>query len=85
MKHLYVVYLGGPKEPNRMGEDHEVVVVIADDVASARKAANLKWHGAGSPHVDSVMLLEIVDGYQISLSSSAEKRDVTLLDTNYTP
>jgi hypothetical protein len=28
-----------------MGEDHEVVFVVADDVASAKVAARAKWRG----------------------------------------
>jgi hypothetical protein len=33
---LYLVFLGGDLAPGRMGEDHEVGVVVADDVESAR-------------------------------------------------
>ena len=47
--HLYSAYLGGELGPGRMGEDHEVVFVVADDDESARQAAKEKWGGVGRP------------------------------------
>lgn len=44
--HLYAAYLGGELGPGRMGEDHEVVLVVADDELSARRTA--KANGAGT-------------------------------------
>jgi thiamine monophosphate kinase len=41
--HLYCAFLGGELAANRMGEDHEVVFVVAEDTASARQAAMKKW------------------------------------------
>ena len=64
---LFVVYLGGKVAEGRMGEDHEVVVVVAADVPAARKAAKAKWSGIGDPHVDAVRELDIVDKHKISL------------------
>ena len=37
-----------------MGEDHEVVFVVADDMVSARRAAKAKWGGDGRAHVDAL-------------------------------
>lgn len=68
MKKLFVVYLGGKLDESRMGEDHEVVVVVADDCAGARKAAKEKWQGLGSAHVDAVRELTVVDGYRVDLT-----------------
>lgn len=64
---LFVVYLGGKVAEGRMGEDHEVVVVVAVGVSDARKAAKAKWHGIGDPHVDAVQELNVVDGHKICL------------------
>jgi hypothetical protein len=50
-----------------MGEDHEVVVVVATDTTTARKAAKAKWRGIGDPHVDAVQEIDIVDSHKICL------------------
>jgi len=52
--HLYAAYLGGDLGPGRMGEDHEVVFVVAGDEPAARRAAKAKWGGDGRPHVDAL-------------------------------
>jgi hypothetical protein len=65
--HLFVAYLGGELSPGRMGEDHEVVFVVAEDMVSARRAAREKWGGGGNPHVDALTRLDMVDGYAIGL------------------
>ena len=41
-----------------MGEDHEVVFVVAEDVRAARRAAKAKWGGDGRPHVDALTRLD---------------------------
>lgn len=64
---LFVVYLGGKVAEGRMGEDHEVVAVVAGDVSAARKAAKAKWRGIGDPHVDAVQELDVVDEHKICL------------------
>ncbi len=51
-----------------MGEDHEVVFVVAEDAVSARQAAKAKWGGGGRPHVDALTRLGMVDGYAIGLT-----------------
>jgi hypothetical protein len=65
--HLFVAYLGGELGPGRMGEDHEVVFVVAEDMRSARQAARDKWRGDGRAHVDALTRLDMVDGYAIGL------------------
>jgi len=65
--HLYAAFLGGELTDGRMGEDHEVVFVVADDVISARRAAKAKWGGDGRAHVDALTRLDMIDGFTIGL------------------
>jgi Domain of Unknown Function (DUF1543) len=64
--HLFAAFLGGDLE-GRMGEDHEVVFVVAEDMLSARRAAKAKWGGNGRPHVDALTRLDVIDGFAIRL------------------
>jgi hypothetical protein len=50
-----------------MGEDHEVVFVVAEDMPSAKAAAKAKWGGSSRPHVDALTQLDAIDGYAIVL------------------
>jgi len=68
--HLFAAYLGGDPGPNRIGEDHEIVFVVAADEAAARRAAKAKWGGSGRPHVDALTRLDKIDGYAISLQEA---------------
>ena len=65
--HLYAAFLGGELSTGRMGEDHEVVFVVADDMISARRAAKAKWGGDGRAHVDALTRIDMIDGYAIDL------------------
>ena len=62
-----------------MGEDHEVVFVVADDPTSASKAAKEKWGGGGRGHVDAVTRLEMIDGYAVTLQHTGSG-DVTEME-----
>ena len=77
---LYAVYLGGDPAPGRLTEDHEAVLVVAGDVPEARRRARAKWAGASRPHVDAVRVVDVVDGYAVSLQATerAERHDVDL-------
>lgn len=66
--HLFAAFLGGPIAAGRMGEDHEVVFVIASDPVEAKRLARSKWSGAGRGHVDAVRRIDQVDGYEIALT-----------------
>ncbi len=74
--HLFVAFLGGDLSPGRIGEDHEVVFVVAEDELSARRAAKAKWGGDGRPHVDALTRLDVIDGYGVGLTHRGEG-DVT--------
>jgi hypothetical protein len=82
---LYAIYLGGDPAPGRIGEDHEVVFVVAEDLSSARKKARAKWGGDDpKPHVDMVQELDVVDGYAISISPTDRESEVAA-DLTYEP
>jgi Domain of Unknown Function (DUF1543) len=80
--HLYVAFLGGPLDGDRMGEDHEVVLVVAPDLKEARERALAKWSGGGRGHVDALQHIEMVDGFEIALSQTGTGDRVTLDDYN---
>ena len=81
---LFVVYLGGDPPPGRLGEDHEVVVVVAPDLKSARAAGRAKWGGTGKAHVDAVRELGVIDGYAVRLERT-DRPDTDGLDVTYEP
>jgi hypothetical protein len=66
--HLYAAYLGGPLDAGRLGEDHEVVLVVAADSTEAKAKARAKWRGAPPGHLDALVRIDQVDGHQVSLS-----------------
>lgn len=77
---LYAVYLGGDPAPGRLTEDHEVVLVVASDLLEARRRARAKWGGATRPHVDAVRVVDVVDGFAVTLgpTNRSESLDVDL-------
>jgi hypothetical protein len=81
---LFVVYLGGDPAPGRLGEDHEVVMVAAGDLNEARAAAKAKWGGIGRAHVDAVQMLDVVDGYAVTLEYNGETPPPSI-DGTYVP
>lgn len=80
--HLYAAFLGGPAPDGRMGEDHEVVFVVAEDGAAAKAAAKAKWAGSGRGHVDAVQRIDVIDGFSVSLEATGgPPADRTQLDS----
>jgi hypothetical protein len=82
---LFIVYLGGKVAEERMGEDHEVVAVVACGVSDARKKAKAKWRGIGDAHVDAVQELDVVDGYAVRLESAEPGRTPSPIDPTWAP
>jgi Domain of Unknown Function (DUF1543) len=78
--HLFAALLGGPVAEGRMGEDHEVVFVVASDAAQAKALARSKWSGAGRGHVDAVRRIDQVDGHELSLTKIEDGGDRTELE-----
>jgi hypothetical protein len=72
---LFCVFLGGPLAEGRMGEDHEVVFVVAPDAQAARGLGRAKWSGEGRPHVDAVEKIRTVDGYRVAVTLSGVEGD----------
>jgi hypothetical protein len=81
---LYAVYLGGDPAPGRLSEDHETVLVVAPGVREARRAARAKWRGTTTAHVDGVRLIDVVDGFEVSLAPT-DRVEVTDVDVTYEP
>jgi hypothetical protein len=81
---LYAVYLGGDPAPGRLSEDHEVVLVVAGDLAEARRRARAKWGGATRPHVDAVLRVDVVDGFAVTLDRT-DRHESTEVDLTYEP
>jgi hypothetical protein len=77
--HLFAAYLGGPVASGRMGEDHEIVFVVAADDVDAKKQAAAKWSGVGRGHVDAVRRIDQIDGQQVLLSPAPAEGDHTEL------
>jgi hypothetical protein len=78
---LFAAFLGGPLTGARMGEDHEVVFVVAEDAAAAKRRAREKWGGTGRGHVDAVQRLCVVDGFEVQLVQTDQPdRTVVELD-----
>ncbi len=80
--HLYAAFLGGRPSEGRMGEDHELVLVVAGDLAEAKTLARAKWSGTGRGHVDALQQIDMVDGYEISLAEVGTGDRLTLDDYN---
>lgn len=81
---LYAVYLGGDPAPGRLTEDHEVVLVVAGNLAEARRRARAKWGGTTRPHVDAVRLVDVVDGFAVTLDPTNRLESVDV-DLTYEP
>ncbi len=80
--HLYVAFLGGPLAEGRVGEGHEVVMVVADDLKEAKAQAKAKWSGVGRGHVDALQRIEMIDGFEITLAEAGTGDRVVLDDYN---
>ncbi|QQS15587.1 MAG: DUF1543 domain-containing protein [Candidatus Moraniibacteriota bacterium] len=87
MPKLFIVFLGGRLSDNRMGEDHEVVAVVAEDDSEAKLKAREQWKGLDrkSVHIDSMMELSRVGGYAVSLSRIEGGEDDVQRDNSYVP
>lgn len=82
---LHAAYLGGSLDAGRMGESHEVVLVVATDRAEAKSRA--KNRPAPPERLDAleriVRIVRIVrvDGHTITLNESLEENDEVEMDS----
>lgn len=76
MSKLYIAYLGGKMLHGRIGEDHEVVVLVAEDTLDAKNKARAKWKGVGAAHLDMLTEVTTVDGYTIQLQEGAPEEQL---------
>ena len=76
---LYVAFLGGQLEAGRVGEGHEVVLVVADSLKEAKTKAKAKWGGHGRGHIDAVQRIDQIDGFALTLTPGDEPGDKTEL------
>lgn len=83
MPKLFVAYLGGKTNKSRIGEDHEVVLVVANDKEEAKKKARIKWGGEGAAHLDMLVEINIVDGYKVNVEK-ASTADSLIADDDWT-
>jgi len=68
---LFAVYLGG-RAPKCNTELHDVVFVIGKTIEATYEQLMDKWFGTPTGlHLDSYMELDVVDGYEISISDKA--------------
>lgn len=56
----------------QMGEGHEIVMVVAPDLVEAKTLARAKWSGPGRGHVDALQRIDMVDGFEVSLTPAGE-------------
>lgn len=69
-KKLFVVYLGG-RAPKCNIELHDVVFVVGESIEDTYEQLMMKWFGTPQGlHVDSWVELRVIDGHQVSLSTT---------------
>ena len=56
----------------------------APDPKDARRLAKAKWQGAGRPHVDAVVEIDVVDGFAVCLEPSTQ-HSTAVIDTTFDP
>lgn len=65
---LYQILLGGKRDEGLFGEDHQIILLIANNLDEAKKMAKTKWNGIQDGlHVDDIKEIDVVDGYDILL------------------
>lgn len=77
---LFVAYLGGKMKQKRIGEDHETVMLVAENQEEAKVKARSKWQGEGAAHLDMLIELGVVDGYKINLEKVPEQDTLKMDD-----
>lgn len=83
MNKLYLAYIGWDSE-NRLIEDHDIVLVVASDAKEAKQKAKQKTKLLSGVHVDIMMEIKNIDGFDILLEKSDNKEEITKVLDYYT-
>ena len=82
MLKLFAVYLGG-RAPKCNTELHDVVFVVGERIEDTYEQLLNVWFGSPDGlHIDSWMHLDVVDGYEVSLSRTPADSDLKLFFVN---
>ncbi len=83
MKKLYMAYVWGDSK-DRLIEDHEIIFVVAENPADAKRIAKEKTVLTSGVHVDVMSEIKNIDGYDISLNKSDNKEEIVKVLGYYT-
>ncbi len=82
MPRLFAVYLGG-RAPRAAIELHDMVFVAGETIEDCYEQILDKWFGTpGRVHIDSILELDIVDGWKIELTQAAPAQKEKLFFVN---
>lgn len=80
---LYLVYLGG-KAPGANIELHDVRFVAGDSIEACYPLLREQWIGSlAGLHLDSYMQVKHIDGFAVSLASTAQQSEHKLFFVNF--
>jgi len=80
---LFMVYLGG-SAPGANIELHDVRFVVGENIVDTYPQLRAQWFGqVKGLHLDSYLVLQHIDGYEISLVTTPIKQDVKLYFVNF--
>jgi len=66
MKTLYLAYMWW-RSQERLMEDHEILMIVADSMMEAKQQAKEKTKLTCEPHVDILIEVKNIDGYNVLL------------------
>ena len=83
MKKLYLAYLWADSA-DRLIEDHDVMFVVAEDAFEAKAKAKAKTILKSGVHLDVMIEIKNVDGFDIELIESWNQESITKVMDYYT-
>lgn len=79
MKKLYLAYMWW-SSVERLMEDHEIIMVVSEDLQGAKKKAKEKTKLKDDVHIDMILEINNIDWYNISLEKWWEEDFKKILD-----
>lgn len=79
MKKLYLAYMWW-SSVERLMEDHEIIMVVSEDLQGAKKKAKEKTKLKDDIHIDMILEINNIDWYNISLEKWWEEDFKKILD-----